>query len=71
MTKVAEKILSAFYTEYGDYVYVQWSPFDNILVYMDFQDGQYYRVGFSETEETITFSEKVLVKPKILNWRRN
>ena len=65
--EVAEKILSAFYTEYGDYVYVvQWSPFDNILVYMDFQDGQYYRVGFSETEETIAFSEKVLVKLRFL-----
>lgn len=66
--EVQEKVLSEFYTQYGENVYVvQWSPFDNVLVYVDFLDWKYYRVNFVMGEdESITFDEKVAVKLRYL-----
>ena len=67
--EVAQAVLSQFYKTFGDYVYViQWSPFDNVIVYVDFNDGNYFRVPYTMNEETeeITFGEKVSVKPRFL-----
>lgn len=66
--EIERAVMTAFYESFGDYVYVvQWSPFENVLVYIDFEDGNYYRVNFvKDEEETITFGEKEIVKPRFL-----
>lgn len=65
--EIQEEVLSAFYSAFGDYVFVvQWSPFDNVLVYFDIEDYKYHRVTFTQEEENISFSEPVLVKPRFL-----
>jgi hypothetical protein len=54
---------------FGDMVQVvQWSSVDDVVVFQDYTDGYYYRVGFimdNETE-TLEFGPKVMVKPRYL-----
>ena len=69
--EIQDDVLSAFYSAFGDYVFVvQWSPFDNVLVYFDFENGKYQRVNFEQVGEgedkTYSFSEPVAVKPRFL-----
>lgn len=67
--EVQKRILDAFYKRFGENVYVvQWSPFEKVIVYLNFEDWKYYRIDFTEIEESeqIVFGNSVLVKPRYL-----
>ena len=61
--------MKAFYTNYGEYVYVvQWSLFDRVIVYYDMDNNKYFRVTFTYEEENgpVIFGVKEIVKPRFL-----
>jgi hypothetical protein len=54
---------------FGDMVQVvQWSSVDDVVVFVDYADGNFYRVGFimDNATETLEFGPKVMVKPRYL-----
>lgn len=64
-----EEISKAVRNEIGEYCYiVQWSPSENVLVYLDYaNDVSYFRVSYTKDESgAITFGDKVEVKPRFL-----
>lgn len=68
--EVQDSVMKQFRESYGDYVYVvQWSSVEDVIVYWDGSDGNYYRITFVMGEdETIEFGEeKVQVKPRYLS----
>lgn len=60
-----QKIFSEFLEKFGKYAHIIQMSEDSI-VFMDFEDGQYYRVGYSGSDEGYDFSEKIAVKPRFL-----
>jgi hypothetical protein len=67
--EVEKEVVEKFREAHGDYAYiVQWSIFDDMVVYYNGKDGKYYRETFvmdQETEE-LTWGQPVLVKPRYL-----
>jgi hypothetical protein len=61
------ELTEALYSAFGDYVFIlQWSFEDSQVVFMDMEDGKYYRVDFQSEGEMIEFSEKLEVKVRFL-----
>ena len=69
MREVEESVFKQFYARFGGDVWiVQWSPFDNVIVYVDFAVGSYFRVSYemNKETETLSFGESFMVKPRFL-----
>lgn len=69
MSEVQENVVKQFRESMGDDKYVvQWSWFDDMIVFWNGEDGEYYRVDFvmNNETETLTFGEPVLVKPRYI-----
>jgi hypothetical protein len=69
MGEVEQAVFKQFYAAFGDNVWIiQWSAFENIIVYVDFEVGGYFRVKYemNKETETLTFGEKIAVKPRFL-----
>lgn len=66
--EMAKSVMKAAYQKYGDQIFVvQWSSVDNMIVFMDMADGNYYRVKFYMTgDDKIEMGEKDWVKPRFL-----
>ena len=67
--EVEKEVVQKFREAHGDYAYiVQWSIFDDMVVYYNGKDGKYYRETFVMNQETeeLTWGEPVLVKPRYL-----
>lgn len=65
--ELQKKIYDALCVYWEQEVYiVQWSP-ENDLVFMDLEDGQYYKLIFSvETDGTVKLGQEMPVKPRFL-----
>jgi hypothetical protein len=65
--EVQEKILGEFYAAFGDETFVvQWSPYENEIIYYSFSDYKYHKVMFTDNENGFEFGESVAVKPRYL-----
>lgn len=66
--EMAKSIMKAAYEKYGENIFVvQWSSVDDMIVFMDMADGNYYRVKFYMTgDDKIEMGEKDWVKPRFL-----
>ena len=52
-------------TEQNEYFYII-DISDNMVAYMDFEDGTYYRANYDRTEEGVIFDAAEIVKPRFL-----
>lgn len=60
-------VYEALQEKFGKETYiVQWSSTEDIVVFLDFTDGHYYRAKYAMAEDKITFEDKVSVKPRFL-----
>ena len=67
--EVQAEVVKQFREAMGDNMYiVQWSIFDDMIVFWNGEDNQYYRVDFvmNNETETLTFGEPVIVKPRYI-----
>jgi len=66
--EMAKGIMEAAYGKFGQNIFVvQWSSVDDMIVFMDMADGNYYRAKFYMTgDNTIQMGDKMWVKPRFL-----
>jgi len=66
--EMAKGIMEAAYGKFGNNIFVvQWSSVDDMIVFMDMADGNYYRAKFYMTgDNTIQMGDKMWVKPRFL-----
>jgi hypothetical protein len=66
--EMAKGIMEAAYNKFGNNIFVvQWSSVDDMIVFMDMADGNYYRAKFYMTgDNTIQMGDKMWVKPRFL-----
>jgi hypothetical protein len=66
--EMAKGIMEAAYGKFGNNIFVvQWSSVDDMIVFMDMADGNYYRVKFYMTgDDKIEMGDKMWVKPRFL-----
>lgn len=68
-SEIEEKVFSKFYTAFGENVYAfEWSFIDNVIIFVDFVDGEYHKVLFESDGEgnDIIFGETVVVRRRFL-----
>lgn len=66
--EMAKGIMEAAYGKFGQNIFVvQWSSVDDMIVFMDMADGNYYRAKFYMTgDDKIEMGDKMWVKPRFL-----
>jgi hypothetical protein len=66
--EMAKGIMEAAYGKFGNNIFVvQWSSVDDMIVFMDMADGNYYRAKFYMTgDDKIEMGDKMWVKPRFL-----
>jgi hypothetical protein len=69
LDEISKNVAKQFREAMGDNMYiVQWSMFDDMIVFYNMNDGEYYRVDFVMNDETeeLSFGEPELVKARYL-----
>ena len=69
LNEIEKNVAKQFREAMGDNMYiVQWSMFDDMIVFYNMNDGEYYRVDFVMNDETeeLSFGEPELVKARYL-----
>lgn len=66
--EIKESLQDQLSEKFGSLYIVQWSMTENLVVFVDFNDYEYYRVDYvmDEKTETLTFGEKIPVKMRFL-----